>query len=88
MKPKEARDDDEQMSESLMSETEIDYNLMESFPASDPPSWTLGLSPDKTAHEEFEGEEPSATDPTHQTQTPPEENVCRLNENHLSFEIK
>ena len=26
-----------------MSEAEIDNNLMGSFPASDPPSWTLGI---------------------------------------------
>jgi hypothetical protein len=26
-----------------MSEAEIDNNLMGSFPASDPPSWTLGM---------------------------------------------
>lgn len=37
-----------------MSEEEIDYNLMGTFPASDPPSWTLGVTPQKTSCEEFE----------------------------------
>ena len=27
-----------------LSEEEIDLNLMGSFPASDPPSWTLGIA--------------------------------------------
>ncbi len=26
-----------------MSESEIDLNLIQTFPASDPPSWTLGI---------------------------------------------
>lgn len=53
-----------------MSEEEIDYNLMGSFPASDPPSWTLGVRPRKTSREEFEGEKPSPHDPSHQNEPP------------------
>ena len=52
----------------LMSEEEIDYNLMGSFPASDPPSWTLGVRPHKTSRHEFEGEKPSPHDPSHQNE--------------------
>ena len=53
-----------------MTEEEIDYNLMGTFPASDPPSWTLGVRPRKTASEEFEGEKPSPHDPSHQNEPP------------------
>lgn len=51
-----------------MSEAEIDYNVMASFPASDPPSWTLGVRPHKTSRDEFEGEKPSTHDPSHQNE--------------------
>lgn len=53
-----------------MSEAEIDYNIMGSFPASDPPSWTLGVRPHKTSRDEFEGEKPSPHDPSHQNEPP------------------
>jgi len=53
-----------------MSEAEIDYNVMGSFPASDPPSWTLGVGARKTSHDEFEGEKPSPHDPSHQNEPP------------------
>lgn len=47
-----------------MTEAEIDGNLEESFPASDPPSWTLGTehnkklstTPDKTSKVDSIGE--------------------------------
>jgi hypothetical protein len=56
----EARQGGEQM-----SEAEIDYNVMGSFPASDPPSWTLGVGSRKTTREVFDGEKPSIHDPSH-----------------------
>ena len=51
-----------------MSEAEIDYNVMGTFPASDPPSWTLGVRPHKTCSEEFEGEKLSPHDPSYQNE--------------------
>ena len=46
-----------QPSEGEMSEDEIDRNLAGTFPASDPPSWTLG-----TDHREESPREPSDDD--------------------------
>ena len=60
--------DEAQPSAGAMSEAEIDYNVMGTFPASDPPSWTLGVSPHKRRRDEFEGEKRSAEDPTHQNE--------------------
>ena len=42
--------------ENEMSEAEIDRNLQDTFPASDPPSWTLGTN-HKTSPVEAESDE-------------------------------
>ncbi len=49
-----------------MSEAEIDYNVMGTFPASDPPSWTLGISPLKKTRNHFKGEQTAVNEPSHQ----------------------
>jgi hypothetical protein len=45
---------------SEMSEEEIDRNLEESFPSSDPPSWTLGTNHKDEAVNNPVTDEPSA----------------------------
>jgi len=40
-----------------MSEDEIDLNLDETFPASDPPSWTLGTNHRSEAPDKKSGDE-------------------------------
>jgi hypothetical protein len=55
--------------EAEMPEAEIDYNVMGSFPASDPPAWTLGLSPHKKERSHFDEKELSVNNPSHQNQT-------------------
>jgi hypothetical protein len=47
--------------EEEMSEAEIDRNLKDTFPASDPPSWTLG-----TNHKENPGCDPDEQKPKSQ----------------------
>ncbi len=54
-----------------MSETEIDYNVMGSFPASDPPSWTLGIDQHRKPQCELDEEMPSPVEPSHQNESEP-----------------
>lgn len=51
-----------------VSEEEVDYNVMGSFPASDPPSWTLGVRPNKTFQTEFDGDVPGPDSPSYQNE--------------------
>jgi hypothetical protein len=54
-----------------MSETEIDYNVMGSFPASDPPSWTLGIDQHRKSQGELDEETPAPEKPSHQNESEP-----------------
>ena len=45
-----------QPNSSEISEDEIDRNLIGTFPASDPPSWTLGVKGDKQSGRESQTE--------------------------------
>jgi len=48
--------------EAPMSEDEIDLNLVETFPASDPPSWTLGTDHQNESQAEQNGAENETED--------------------------
>ena len=52
-----------------MSEAEIDDSLEDSFPASDPPSWTLGTDhPSRTAARQDDSEVPADDAPARERQ--------------------
>jgi hypothetical protein len=52
MRDNEATADITPREEGEMSEAEIDKNLQDTFPASDPPSWTLGTNHRKLPDED------------------------------------
>lgn len=50
--PAEVLTTPEESHQGEMSEAEIDRNLEDTFPASDPPSWTLGINHRKPSADE------------------------------------
>lgn len=52
-----------------MCEAEIDYNLMETFPASDAPSWTLGIGEHRKQQDHFDENMASVNEASHQNET-------------------
>lgn len=59
MKKEEQAQDEHEQGAGEMSEAEIDKNLEGSFPASDPPSWTLGSNHHSDLKPETESEDDS-----------------------------
>lgn len=57
---------EEKITEPEMTEDEIDYDVMGTFPCSDPPSWTLGIDCRDKCKEDFERRVPSVNEPSHQ----------------------
>jgi len=57
MKKEEEAQDENDRDAGEMSEAEIDKNLEGSFPASDPPSWTLGSNHHSDSKPETESED-------------------------------
>ena len=63
----DAEGDERRSGEDEMSEAEIDMNLVQTFPASDSPSWTLGIDRRAksrvTNESDSSGKKPNASPP-------------------------
>jgi hypothetical protein len=59
------RKDAERSDEGGMSDEEIDLNLEETFPASDPPSWTLGTEHQSGTASRQDDSTAQAKEPSH-----------------------